>query len=392
MTDAPSSDDPIRALADPVALARALIQCPSVTPDDGGTLDVLQGALETLGFVCTRLVFSEPGTPDVDNLYARRGNAEPNFCFAGHTDVVPTGDRDGWSVDPFAGELADGMLLGRGAADMKGAIAAFVAAVARHVETGAEGGSISLLITGDEEGPSINGTIKVLNWLREQGEALSVCLVGEPTNPTVLGEMIKIGRRGSLSGALTVRGTQGHAAYPQLADNPIPRLLRILGRLTGRNLDDGTDYFQPSNLEITSIDVGNPAVNVIPGAASTQFNLRFNDQHTGDDLKTWIRDACEQEGADYELNFQPSSEPFVTPPGALSDTLTAAIEEVTGRTPELSTTGGTSDARFIKDHCPVAEFGLMSQTMHKVDECTSLDDLENLARIYAAVLRRTFTD
>ena len=380
-------------LEDPLELTRALIRCPSVTPADGGALDVLQGALEQLGFVCTRLPFSDQDTPDVDNLYARLGTAEPNFCFAGHTDVVPVGDVNGWTVDPFAADVTEGMLLGRGAADMKGAIAAFVAATARFLNTrdGTFPGSISLLITGDEEGPSINGTRKVLDWLQDRGEALSACLVGEPTNPAALGDMIKIGRRGSLNGKLTVTGVQGHAAYPHLADNPIPRLLRILTRVTDKELDAGTDYFQPSNLEITSIDVGNPAVNVIPGSASAQFNIRFNDLHSGDSLRDWLHAECAAENGPYDLVFHSTGEPFVTPPGPLSDAISAAVQEVTGKEPELSTTGGTSDARFIKDYCPVAEFGLISQTMHKVDECTAVDDLENLTRIYTAVLERFFS-
>jgi succinyl-diaminopimelate desuccinylase len=373
-------------------LARTLIRCPSVTPEDGGALDALQGALTDLGFVCTRLPFSDQDTPDVDNLYARLGTEAPNFCFAGHTDVVPVGDRDGWTVDPFAAEVAGGALLGRGAADMKGAIAAFVAATARFLDRrkSAFAGSISLLITGDEEGPSINGTRKVLDWLDQQGESLSACLIGEPTNPETLGEMIKIGRRGSLSGTLRVTGIQGHAAYPDLADNPIPRLMRILTRLTDRRLDQGTQYFQPSNLEVTSVDVGNPAVNIIPGSASARFNIRFNDLHSDDDLRDWVREQCETEDGRYELSFQSTGEPFVTPPGPLSDTISAAITEVTGRVPELSTTGGTSDARFIKDRCPVAEFGLISQTMHKIDERTSVEDLEDLTRIYTEVLERYF--
>lgn len=381
------------ALEDPLELTRALIRCPSVTPADGGALDVLQSALEQIGFVCTRLPFSAPDTPDVDNLYARLGTAAPNFCFAGHTDVVPAGDVDGWTVDPFAGDVSGGMVLGRGAADMKGAIAAFVAATARFLSArdgGEFAGSISLLITGDEEGPSINGTRKVLDWLADQGQDLSVCLVGEPTNPEVLGDMVKIGRRGSLNGALTVTGTQGHAAYPDLADNPIPHLLRILSRLTGKELDTGTDHFPPSNLEVTSVDVGNPAVNVIPGSASAQFNIRFNDLHSTDELLDWVRAECEAEGGDYDLEFHSTGEPFVFPPGPLSEAISEAVQEVTGKMPELSTTGGTSDARFIKDYCPVAEFGLISQTMHKIDERTALDDLENLTQIYLAVLRRYF--
>ena len=269
------------ALAHPLALARALIRCESVTPADGGALDVLQGALQTLGFACHRLPFEEPGTATVDNLYARRGEGRPNFCFAGHTDVVPAGALAQWSREPFAAEVEDGVLYGRGASDMKGAIAAFVAAVARFGAADTGAGSISLLITGDEEGPAINGTRKVLDWLADRGETLDVCLVGEPTNPEELGEMVKIGRRGSLNGTLRVAGRQGHVAYPALADNPLPRLVALLDALLALSLDKGTDHFQPSRLELTSIDVGNAATNVIPGSAAARFNVRFNDRHTG---------------------------------------------------------------------------------------------------------------
>ena len=379
-------------LSHPLALARALIRCESVTPADGGALDVLEAALAALGFTCHRLPFEEPGTAPVDNLYARRGAAAPNFCFAGHTDVVPVGERAGWSRDPFAAQVEDGVLYGRGAADMKGAIAAFVAAAARFGGARAHAGSVSLLITGDEEGPAINGTRKVLAWLEERGEALDACLVGEPTNPEELGEMVKIGRRGSLNGTLRVAGRQGHVAYPALADNPLPRLVALLDALLALALDAGTDHFQPSRLELTSIDVGNRAPNVIPGAACARFNVRFNDRHTGASLERAIRACLDAAGGPYELAVEVSGEAFVTPPGRLSTIIAESVAAVTGRTPALSTTGGTSDARFIKDHCPVAEFGLIGRTMHRADECVPVDAIERLADIYLGVLERYFAE
>ncbi len=378
---------------DPVALAQELIRCPSVTPADAGALDLLERTLAEVGFSCSRLPFSAPGTPDVDNLYARLGTRGRNFCFAGHTDVVPPGDAAAWNRDPFSGAVADGLLHGRGAADMKGAVAAFVAAVARFVDRrgGDFGDSISLLITGDEEGPSINGTVKVLGWLRDRNEILDACLIGEPTNPRDLGDMIKIGRRGSLSGFVTVHGIQGHAAYPQLADNPVHRLLAALERLRAP-LDDGNDHFQPSSLQVTSIDVGNPATNVIPAAARATFNIRFNDLHSSDSLETWIRGILDVAAPDrHDLTLQRTGEAFLTPPGALSDLLQNAVEKVTGRRPELSTSGGTSDARFLKDHCPVVEFGLVGRTMHKVDECVSVESVRHLTDIYEAVLDGYFS-
>ena len=380
------------ALAHPLTLARALIRCESVTPADGGALDVLQGALQTLGFACHRLPFEEPGTAPVDNLYARRGDGRPNFCFAGHTDVVPTGDRAGWTREPFAAQVEDGVLYGRGASDMKGAIAAFVAAVARFGIDGAGVGSISLLITGDEEGPAINGTRKVLDWLADRGETLDVCLVGEPTNPETVGEMVKIGRRGSLNGRLRVTGRQGHVAYPLLADNPLPRLVVLLDALLALELDRGTDHFQPSRLELTTIDVGNEATNVIPGTATARFNVRFNDRHTGASLERTIRTCLDATGEPYELATEVSGEAFVTPPGRLSTIIADSVVAVTGMTPTLSTTGGTSDARFIKDHCPVAEFGLIGRTMHRIDECVPVDAVERLADIYLGVLERYFAE
>jgi succinyl-diaminopimelate desuccinylase len=382
----------VSALAQPLDLARRLIRCPSVTPKDEGTLDVLQGALELLDFRCTRLPFSQEGTETVDNLYARLGTAEPNFCYAGHTDVVPVGDPANWTVDPFAAEIIDGVLYGRGASDMKAGIAAFVAAVARFTEARGKdfGGSISLLITGDEEGVGINGTRKMLGWLKERGETLTECLVGEPTNPTRLGEMMKIGRRGSLVGYLTVHGTQGHTAYPHLADNPIDRLLRMLGALTATPLDDGTEHFQPSSVVISTIDVGNPATNVIPAMAKVTFNIRFNDRHTQASLGEWIRASFDAVGGDYEFRQQDNGEAFLCAPGRLARIVADAAKRVTGVTPDMSTTGGTSDARYIHHACACAEFGLVGETMHKADERQAVRDIEALADIYADVLESYF--
>jgi succinyl-diaminopimelate desuccinylase len=373
---------------DALALAQALIRCPSVTPADAGALDVLESVLKGLGFRTERLPFEDAEAERVDNLYARLGESAPHFCYAGHTDVVPEGNRAEWAVDPFAGEVRDGVLYGRGAADMKGAIACFVAALSDYLKTnrGRAPGSISLLITGDEEGVAINGTRKMLDWLKANGEVIDVCVVGEPTNPQALGDMIKIGRRGSINAEITVNGTAGHVAYPHLADNPVPRLIEILTRLTARKLDDGTAHFQPSNLEVTTVDVGNTATNVIPGQARARINIRFNDLHSGAELENWIRETCASAGGDVDLKVRISGEAFLTPPGQLSNLISGAVERVTGRTPELSTSGGTSDARFIKDACPVAEFGLVGQTMHKVNEQVAVQDLEDLTRIYREIL------
>ena len=369
-----------------LSLAQALIRCPSVTPADAGAMAVLEGALTNLGFTCQRLAFgAEQGRPQIENLYARRGTSGRNFCFAGHTDVVPVGQ--GWTVDPFAGEVIDGFLYGRGAADMKGAIACFVAAVERFAGTGE---SISLLITGDEEGRGLDGTKAVLRHLAETGEKIDVCVVGEPTNPRTLGEMVKVGRRGSLNATLTVIGTQGHTAYPQLADNPLPRLVAMLHALSSEALDQGSDHFQASTLAISSIDVGNPATNVIPARGTAKFNVRFNDLHKGAEIEAWLRKKCDAVGGDYQLDVEISGESFLTPPGELSALISRAVEKVVGRTPELSTTGGTSDARFIKDACPVAEFGLVGQSMHKADERVALADLEALTAIYLAILQDYF--
>lgn len=376
------------ATIDALELAQALIRCPSVTPEDGGSLDTLQAALESIGFTCHRLTFSDDNTPDVQNMYARIGSGGPNFCFAGHTDVVPVGDEAGWTTDPFGAEIIDGVLYGRGATDMKTAVACFADAASRFLARTGDSfdGSICLLITGDEEGPAINGTRKVLQWMQEKGETIDVCLVGEPTNPTKLGEMAKIGRRGSLSGWLEIHGVQGHTAYPHLADNPIPRVLKMLTSINDEVLDDGTDHFQPSNLQITSIDVGNTATNIIPGSVRASFNIRYNDTHTSETLMALMHAKFDEVGGDYDIDFHITGDAFLTAPGPFSALIAGAIKSVTGIDPDLSTTGGTSDARFIKDFCPVAEFGLISQTMHKLDERVALKDLENLTDIYEAIL------
>ena len=392
MTDKPDPD-----ALDPVDLAQRLIRCPSVTPEEGGALDLLERVLGGLGFTCHRLAFREPGAAEVENLYARLGAAGPNFCYAGHTDVVPVGDAKAWSVDPFAAEIVDGTLYGRGAADMKGSIAAFLAALSGFLERrgGAFGGSISLLITGDEEAVAVNGTRKVLAWLEARGETLDACLVGEPTSNETLADMVKIGRRGSLNGRLTAFGIQGHTAYPQLADNPLHHLVRMLDAVASEPLDAGNAHFQPSCLQLTSIDVGNRASNVIPAEARAAFNVRFNDLHSGAGIEAWLRERFDAaldaaRGARYELEVRVSGESFLCPPGPFSELIRGAVERTLGRTPELGTTGGTSDARFIKDHCPIAELGLLNATAHKVDEHVSLADLRDLGAVYGAVLDAYF--
>ena len=381
---------------DPLNLSQALIKCPSVTPDSGEALDVLQDILSEMGFRCEQVNFSAADTPDVNNLYAKFGHSSPNFCFAGHTDVVPVGDLEAWTVDPFGAEIKKGMLCGRGASDMKTAIACFVAAVSRFIDTRDNNfkGSISLLITGDEEGPAINGTKKLLEWITEKGDVLDACLVGEPTNPNELGDMIKIGRRGSLNGYLTVSGTQGHTAYPHLADNPIHLIVKMLETITSKELDQGTDHFQASTIQVSTIDVDNPATNVIPAKARATFNVRFNDLHKATDIERWLREGFDtvtkQTDGSYDLITKVSGEAFLSPPGQLSAVLSGAVTEVTGRTPVLSTSGGTSDARFIKNYCPVAEFGMVGATMHKIDESVKLVDLEALTAIYTTTLKNYF--
>ncbi|GGF87369.1 succinyl-diaminopimelate desuccinylase [Azorhizobium oxalatiphilum] len=373
---------------DALAYARALIRAPSVTPDATGALDVVADLLRQAGYRVERLV-SDTGGVAVDNLYARIGTTSPNLCFAGHVDVVPPGAEDAWRHPPFSGALEDGVLYGRGAVDMKGAVGAFLAAALHH---GAPAhGSISFLITGDEEGPALDGTVKVVEWLAATGEVIDHCVVGEPTNPEALGDMVKIGRRGSLSGVITVTGKQGHVAYPHRADNPIPRLVRLLSALTAEPLDAGSDHFPPSNLEVVSVDVGNPAFNVIPAVATARFNVRYNDLYSLATLKAEIERRLGTAGEAYDLVFQRgASESFLTAPGTFVETVLDAVEDVTGRRPEMSTTGGTSDARFIKALCPVLEFGLVGQTMHMVDEQTPVADLVALAAIYERLIVRYF--
>jgi succinyl-diaminopimelate desuccinylase len=369
---------------DAIALAQALIRRPSVTPADAGALDVLEAALAGLGFKCRRLPFGA-----VDNLYARLGDSGPNFCFAGQTDVVPPGE--GWRHAPFAGVIEDGTLFGRGAADMKSAIAAFVAAVAR---AGKQNGSISLLITGDEEGVGIDGTRKVLDWLKDKGERLDHCLVGEPTATARAGDTIKIGRRGSLNVELAAVGVQGHVGYPARAKNPIPPLALLVTRLSEHRLDEGSAHFDPSTLCFTTIDVGNPATNVIPGEARARLNIRFNDRHTPQSLIAWIEDEAAkvrtQTGTEISVTPQISGVSFLTAPGAFTALVADAAQSVTGIAPQFSTSGGTSDARFIKDSCPVLELGLAGTTMHKVDECVPVAEITALTDIYAAILKAYF--
>ena len=377
-----------------VALARDLVRCPSVTPEDAGALGVLEAALKAVSFETHRILFTESGTPDVDNLFATIGSGAPHLVYAGHTDVVPTGDVSRWTHDPFAAEIADGVLYGRGASDMKGGIAAFVAASIDYVKKhGAPKGALSFLITGDEEGPSINGTVKMLDWAMARGEKFDHAIVGEPTNVDKLGDTIKIGRRGSLNGRIRVIGKQGHVAYPHRADNPAPAMARIVSALTSHELDRGTAHFDPTNLEVTSIDIGNPAVNVIPGEARVQFNIRFNDLWSLETLQARIREVVTQAAGDakVELEFLPSNAvSFLTQPGDFTDLVSNAVKDVTGVTPELSTSGGTSDARFITRFCPVVEFGLTNETIHAVDENARVADIDALTAVYARIIERYF--
>jgi succinyl-diaminopimelate desuccinylase len=384
-----SSIDPVQNLAE-------LIACPSITPAEGGALTALQAMLAPLGFSVERPTFSEDGTPDVENLYARRSGNGPHLMFAGHTDVVPVGDVEAWTYPPFLAAIHNGEMYGRGAVDMKGGIACFVAAVGRHLEKhGGLNGSISFVITGDEEGPSINGTGKLLEWAKAKGESWDAAIVGEPTNPEKLGDMMKIGRRGGLSGTIVVHGVQGHVAYPHLADNPIRGLVTLVESLLYPAFDNGTKDFQATNLEVTTIDVGNPAVNVIPAKATATFNIRFNDTWTDETLMAEIHNRLDKAAGrrklrpgkkapvNYELSWRNRvSHVFLTHDEKLVGTLTSAVEAITGKRPQLSTSGGTSDARFIKDYCPVVEFGLVGQTMHMVDERVAIADLETLTQIY----------
>jgi succinyl-diaminopimelate desuccinylase len=367
-------------LSDPLPLAQSLIRCASVTPVDGGAQTVLSDALNHLGFVIHRLRFGE-----IENIFARLGTGSPNICFAGHTDVVPVGAAD-WRSDPFGGEVRDGLLYGRGACDMKGAIAAFVAGVAQFLEQGSANGSVSLLITGDEEGPATDGTAKVLEWMRANKQIPDFCLVGEPTCRSKLGDMVKIGRRGSVNMKIEVQGTQGHVAYPHRADNPIHRLIQVLDALTSAPVDAGTDWFEASSLQVTSVDVGNGATNVIPASARAALNIRFNDGHSSASLTAWVRATLSRYAERFDLESSVSGESFLTKPGRSVEMLRGAILQATGIDPKLDTGGGTSDARFIAIYCPVAEFGLVGTTMHQADECVPVAELRDLARIYSDIV------
>jgi len=373
-----------------VEIAQALIRCPSVTPAEGGALDVLGKVLRDAGYDVHRVPFSDADTPDIDNLFAKAGSGAPHFVFAGHTDVVPPGNEASWTHAPFSGDIANGELFGRGACDMKGAIAAFTAAAIKFGKP--KRGTISFLITGDEEGPAVNGTRKLLHWARERGEKFDHCIVGEPTNVSALGDMAKIGRRGSLSGTLIFRGLQGHVAYPHLADNPVPPLIRAVSALIGKPLDQGTEHFDASNLEVTSLGTGNRAFNVIPAEARAQFNIRFNDKHTANSLRELVLQRVMDAVGDtpFQIDWEPSSDCFLTERGDFTDLVANVIKETTDVTPKLSTSGGTSDARFIKDYCPVVEFGLVGQTMHKIDERVPVSDVEKLTQIYLRILEKYF--
>jgi succinyl-diaminopimelate desuccinylase len=384
------------ATSDPIALARELIRCPSVTPADGGALACIESVLKPAGFTVHRVIFEEAGTDPIENLYARIGSAAPHLMFAGHTDVVPPGDEARWSHPPFASEIQKSVLYGRGAVDMKGAIACKMAASLDHLAAhgGKPKGSISFLITGDEEGIAVNGTIKLLQWAAARGEKFDHCILGEPTNPETLGDMIKIGRRGSQNGTLIVTGTQGHVAYPELADNPVRGIVALIGAINADPLDAGTAHFGASNLEFTSVDVGNKTVNLIPAEARARFNIRFNDTRTRAELRAEVERRAGGAAGNrirWHIDWEPSnSDVFVTTPGPFVEMISSAITEVTGLTPVLSTTGGTSDARFIKDYCPVIEFGLLSQQMHKIDEHVATKDLVALTAIYRHILERYF--
>jgi succinyl-diaminopimelate desuccinylase len=381
---------------DPLTIARDLLRCRSVTPDEGGALAYLQGVLSEAGFAVHRMTFAEPGTAPVENLYARIGTEKPNLVFAGHTDVVPPGDEAAWRHPPFAGAIAGDKLYGRGAVDMKGGIACFVAAALDYLAASGgkpPKGSIALLITGDEESVAVNGTIKLLQWAAARGEKFDHCILGEPSNVDVLGDTIKAGRRGSLNGTLVVTGRQAHVAYPDRGVNPIRGLVMLMTAMQAP-LDQGSEQFAPSNLEFTSVDVGNPTVNLIPGEARARFNIRYNDRHSQAALKALLEQRARDAAAGrvhYAFEWLPSNaDVFVTKPGPFTDLASAAIAEVTGRTPKLSTTGGTSDARFIKDYCPVLEFGLVGQTMHGVDECTPVADLVTLTAVYRRIIDKYF--
>ena len=376
---------------DPVSLTADLVRCPSVTPEEGGAIDLLEQLLEKNGFSCTRIVRGQ-----VSNLFAKWGTGKNGrvFGFNGHTDVVPVGDLSSWTVDPFGAEIKEGYLYGRGATDMKSGVAAFVASAIDFVNNKPPNGSIVITITGDEEGEAVDGTVAILDWMQQNGEKIDHCLVGEPTSPSQMGEMMKIGRRGSMNAKITATGTQGHSAYPDRANNPIVAMVKLLDKLESHQLDVGTEHFDPSTLAITSVDTGNKASNVIPAVTKAAVNIRFNDSHSGSSLVSWLKDEIEKVSAEYgikfETDFKISGESFITPPGELSDLISEAVKKELGVTPKLSTTGGTSDARFIKDMCPVTEFGLVGQTMHAVDEKVETKQINQLKEIYYRILEAYF--
>ena len=378
-------------IGNPIELTKDLIGCRSITPENDGAIEQVSHWLEEIGFKSEILNFEEAGTASVKNLWSKIGSKGPTICFAGHTDVVPTGNIDEWSSDPFDASEINNEIIGRGATDMKGAIAAFISATKRFVEENPNfPGSIGFIITGDEEGCAINGTKKILGWMKEKNITFDDCIVGEPTNPNTLGEMIKIGRRGSVNGVITVEGVQGHVAYPHLADNPIPKLIKLIDNLINSSLDEGTDHFQPSNIEITSIDIGNKATNVIPRKASANFNIRYNDLFDSKKIEEEVHKRIESLNYNYSVVFEHSGDAFLTRPGKLTEDLSKIIESQTGHVPEWSTSGETSDARFIKDYGNVVEFGLIGATMHKVDESASIEDIKNLSEIYYQALKKYF--
>ena len=376
---------------DPIVLTADLVRCPSITPIEGGALQLLDKLLSEAGFETWRV--DRNNTP---NLYARWGvrGANKSFGFNGHTDVVPLGDEAAWTVDPFGGDIKDGILYGRGATDMKSGVAAFVAAAIDFVTDTPPNGAVIIAITGDEEGPSTDGTMALLDWMQANNEAMTACIVGEPTCPELMGDMIKVGRRGSLTAHFTVTGKQGHSAYPHRANNPLPAMMRLMDRLASHEMDKGSDHFDPSTLAVVTVDTGNPATNVIPASCRATANVRFNDLHTSASVVAWMQSQVAAVAAEFGVNIdmpvRVSGESFLTPPGALSDLVSAAVQAETGITPKLSTTGGTSDARFVKDHCPVVEFGLVGKTMHQVDECVPVEQITQLKAVYARVLSQYF--
>lgn len=378
-------------MTDTISLLEKLIACASVTPIDAGAQEILAEELTKLGFECHHLPFSDE-TGSVPNLFARLGTGSPHLCFAGHTDVVPPGDETAWTYGPFNPVIKDGVIYGRGASDMKGGVAAFVAAAAEYLKDNKPKGSISLLITGDEEDIAVNGTVRVLEWMKENGHVPDVALVGEPTNPDILGQEIKIGRRGSLNASFTVKGVQGHVAYPHLSDNPMPRLIKMVDALASFEFDQGNEFFPPTNLEITSVDVGNPATNIIPAEGRAKFNIRFNDQWSSSSLKDKLREILDSVSGDYEIEFEGDAESFITKPNDWTKIVQDSVADVSGRTPEYTTTGGTSDARFIVHYCPTIECGAINESIHQIDENAKVSDLEDLTKIYTRILERYFGD